>query len=288
MNNNFNLKQFLAEGRLLKEDTQSSFKQLIDSIPNKKYFPVLDDEYEEFVRYDTNDDIDESDVVDLLYYPIFDNELKGKPGIEGDNFNDWVKIDRKKNQGVNERILVNKILNIISDYTKSNSGNSLKEATQIAFGDYSKIYSDIAKSGDLEAARQAVIDALPDDVSLYPLFNLTPEEEKEKYADMVADTFRTNQPDFTGEGEEGYWNGWELGYAEDNIFFITPANSKRPWIDGRVRKNIAIVDAEANDPKAVKFLQDLGKQLGATPQPGPYNNIELKVQEQDLQNLFNF
>jgi hypothetical protein len=168
-------------------------------------------------------------------------------------------------------------------------GKLLKEAPiSITLGDYLKIYSDIAKSGDLGTARQAVIDALPDGVSLYPLFDLTPEEEKEKYADMVADTFRTNQSDFTGEGEKGYWNGWELGYAEDNIFFITPSNSKRPWLDGRVRGDIAIIDAEANDPKAVKFLQDLGKQLGVTSQPGPYNNIELEVKEQDLLNLFNY
>jgi len=167
-------------------------------------------------------------------------------------------------------------------------GTLLKEETQMAFGDYSKIYSDIAKSGDLEAARQAVIDALPDNDKDGPYSTLTPEESKEKYADMVADTFRTNQSDFTGEGEKGFWNKWELGYAQDDIFYIHPANSNRPWMDGRVMGDIVIISAENNEPIAVKFLQNLGKQLNATPQPGPYKNIELKVQEQDLQNLFNF
>ena len=86
---------------------------------------------------------------------------------------------------------------------------------------------------------------------------------------------------------EGLWKNWKLGYAEDNLFFIHPYNNKRPWIDGRVRGDIAIVDAQANDPIAEKFLQDLGKQLGTTPQPGPYNNIELKIKEKDLRKVFN-
>ena len=164
-------------------------------------------------------------------------------------------------------------------------GRLLKEAVNIAFGDYYKIYSDIAKTGDLEQARQAVIDALPDFTS--PKFS-TPEEAKKDYADMVADTYRVNQPKFKGEGEKGYWNGWRLGYAEDTIFFIKPAVAKRPWLDGRVKGNIAIIIAQDNEPKAVNFLQAINKQIGGVLEVSDVNTIELKVKEQDLQNLFNF
>jgi hypothetical protein len=120
MNNNFNLKQFLAEGRLLKEDTQSSFKQLLDNIPNEKYIGELEDTENQY------GEIDDSDLVDTLYDSIFDNELKGKPGVEGDNFNDFQDIERDKNGGdigPLETLLIDKIRNIISDYRKLNSSN---------------------------------------------------------------------------------------------------------------------------------------------------------------------
>ena len=190
-----------------------------------------------------------------------------------------------KKQFITEATRLQKLAGIITE----SQYKELNEA-QIAFGNYFKIYSDIAQSGDLEAAHQAVIDALPDGVSLYPNFNLTPEEEKEKYADMVADTYRINRPDFTGEDEDGFWNGWRLGYVQDDIFFIKPASEalKGPNLEGRVRGNMAIITAQDNEPKAVSFLQTLGKQLGSYPSEGDYNTFELTVKEQDLQDLFNF
>ena len=88
---------------------------------------------------------------------------------------------------------------------------------------------------------------------------------------------------------EGQWDGWQLGYAQDNIFYIHPANNSRPWMDGRITDGVAIISAEKSDGKVVeKFLQDLGNQLGATPYDGDYNNIELRVNEQDLDSLFNY
>ena len=106
-----------------------------------------------------------------------------------------------------------------------------------------------------------------------------------QYKEMLNED---NQPEFTGE-EEGVWNGWELGYAQDDIFYIHPANSPRPWMDGRIKNGMAIISADKSDDKtAEKFLQDLGNQLGATPYDGDYNDIELRVNEQDLNSLFNY
>ena len=128
MNNNFNLKSFLAEGKLLKEDTQSSFEQLLDNIPNEKYIGELEDAENQYGK------IDDSDLVDTLYDSIFDNELKGKPGVKGDNFNEFQDIDREENPkypedeysvGTNEIFLADKIRDIISDYRKSNSSNQI-------------------------------------------------------------------------------------------------------------------------------------------------------------------
>ena len=141
------------------------------------------------------------------------------------------------------------------------------------FGYYFRIYSNTIKTDGPEAALQAVMDSLPEDG-----------DDKMKYAQMVARTYKTNQPDFTGEGEKKYWNGWTLGYAEDSILFIHPANDSRPWIDGRVIDDVVTLSAEKKDGKRVEqFLQDLGNQLNATPYDGEYNNIELEVNEQALQ-----
>ena len=120
MNNNFNLKSFLAEGKLLKEDTQSSFEQLLDNIPNEKYIRELEDTENQY------GEIDDSDLVDTLYDSIFDNELKGKPGIKGEDFGEFQDIEREENDGdigPLETLLIDKIRNIISDYRKLNSSN---------------------------------------------------------------------------------------------------------------------------------------------------------------------
>jgi hypothetical protein len=144
MNNNFNLKQFLAEGRLLKEDIQSSFKQLLDAIPNKKYFYIADEQADTFFNPEENGpdydyagfDTDDGDLVDYFYDDIFDNELKGKPGIEGNNFNEWQSTDREENptergSGENESLLYNKIKQIIIDYKKSKFSEEIPLSPEI-------------------------------------------------------------------------------------------------------------------------------------------------------------
>jgi len=113
--------------------------------------------------------------------------------------------------------------------------------------------------------------------------------ESQYKAKLNENIDKSNQPEFTGEGEPGYWNGWELGYAQDNIFHITPAGKSRPWVDGRIINGRAIITADKAGGKIVeKFLQDVGNQLGATPYDGDYNSIELEVSEQDLDSLFNY
>jgi hypothetical protein len=110
----------------------TTFKHYLNRIPNEKYFYVADEEANTF--FDPNEDkpnyiwdeIDQYydwDLVDYFYDPIFDNELKGKPGIEGDNFNEWqdIEIEHDPNEygtGVNVGILIHKIMDIISDYKK--------------------------------------------------------------------------------------------------------------------------------------------------------------------------
>jgi hypothetical protein len=133
MNNNFDLKKFLAEGRLLKEDTQNGgnlVSQLINSIPNEKYFYLADEEANFFFNPEENgpdynwagfDEFSDGDLVDYFYDDIFNNELKGKPGVEGNNFNEWQDSESEKNNqsvGPNVTLLVNKIKSIISDYKK--------------------------------------------------------------------------------------------------------------------------------------------------------------------------
>jgi hypothetical protein len=127
MNSNFNLKQFLAEGKLLKEDTQSSFKQLLDAIPNEKYFYIGDERASTFFNPEEKgpdynwtefEDLVDDDLVDYFYDDIFNNELKGKPGVEGDNFNEWQDKDFEENDGDTVSLLYKKIMQIISDYKK--------------------------------------------------------------------------------------------------------------------------------------------------------------------------
>ena len=65
-------------------------------------------------------DLDEDgDLVDFFYDDIFNNELKGKPGIKGNNFNEFQTIDREENNGENVKLLYNKITQIITDYKKT-------------------------------------------------------------------------------------------------------------------------------------------------------------------------
>jgi hypothetical protein len=136
MNNNFNLKKFLAEGRLLKEDTQNDvniYKQLLDKVPNEKYFQVLKDEEEDNAKYGISN-VDPGDYYDYLYEPLFDNELKGKPGI---GYNDFYELQEKEREEINadetgevgplERLIINKAGAIIKDYNQTSNSGNLKE-----------------------------------------------------------------------------------------------------------------------------------------------------------------
>jgi hypothetical protein len=165
MNNNFDLKKFLAEGKLLKEDTQSSFKQLLDAIPNEKYFYIADEEANDFFNPENNDpdynwvgfdDDWDGDLVDYFYDEIFDNELKGKPGVKGDYYQDFQDIDRRENPkypedeysvGANEVLLVDKIREIITDYKKlnfsnQNNNNKISQIEALIKQEYPEIIND--------------------------------------------------------------------------------------------------------------------------------------------------
>jgi hypothetical protein len=146
MNNNFDLKKFLAEGRLLKEDTQNGgnlVSQLINSIPNEKYFYLADEEANFFFNPEENgpdynwagfDEFSDGDLVDYFYDDIFNNELKGKPGVEGNNFNEWQDSESEKNNqsvGPNVTLLVNKIKSIISDYKKLKFSDEIPLTSEI-------------------------------------------------------------------------------------------------------------------------------------------------------------
>lgn len=90
-----------------------AFQRFIDSIPNEKYFYIFDE--------DDYSDVSGGDLVDLFYDPIFDNELKGKPGIEGNSYNEFQDIDQEDKEegeyyGRKTLILVDKIIDIITSY----------------------------------------------------------------------------------------------------------------------------------------------------------------------------
>jgi hypothetical protein len=122
---NVNLKEAPQTG-------ENSVSQLINSIPNEKYFYLADEEADfwfnpeevgpnyNWTEFDWSND---GDLVDYFYDDIFNNELKGKPGVEGNNFNEWQDSEREKSNkpvGPNVTLLVNKIKSIITDYKKLN------------------------------------------------------------------------------------------------------------------------------------------------------------------------
>ena len=149
MNNNFNLKQFLVEGKLLNEikvkkpggdlSNPINLKRVLNKIPSEKYFYIADEQADTFFDPEENgpdynwtefDDFD-GDLVDYFYDDIFDNELKGKPGIIGGDFYEWREIDRKKDNteegysGKGEIMLYNKIKDIITAYKKKHFSNKI-------------------------------------------------------------------------------------------------------------------------------------------------------------------
>lgn len=109
--------------------TNTDFKKLLNSIPAEKYFNVLEGLFDSKYVKDVNsnpyylpgkyDSYHDSDYVDYLYDPIFNNELKGKPGINGNNFNEWQESVRNSNPQL-ERMLVRKIERIIDAYKDIN------------------------------------------------------------------------------------------------------------------------------------------------------------------------
>lgn len=117
MNNNFNLKQFLAEGKLLKEEQESNitpeeFKQLLDNIPNKDYFHVIDN------NVGGLQDTWYMQSVSAFYREIFDNELKDRYNLSN---TDWYDFFNKDNNEDLKSIIKDKIKDICDDYAKQNN-----------------------------------------------------------------------------------------------------------------------------------------------------------------------
>lgn len=76
----------------------------------EKYYDIIDQ---------NKDDVNSNDLVDFLYDDFFNNELKGKPGIIGKNWEEFQDNDRGENYsepGDSERMIARKIYSIITDY----------------------------------------------------------------------------------------------------------------------------------------------------------------------------
>jgi hypothetical protein len=169
--------QILAE---LQAVPRNSFKMLLKRIPNEKYFYIIDenadllgDPEEDRPNYNWTefDHHWDDDLVDCLYDPIFDNELKGKPGVPGDDFNEFLDIDRRENPknpgdehsvGINVELLINKIISIISDYKKQKFSKPLTELQPISNRDKShqieqairEEYPEIIEDGEIETGTE--------------------------------------------------------------------------------------------------------------------------------------
>jgi len=121
----------------------TNLKRVLDKIPNEKYFPIIKDDEENYIPYDDTqwDDI-ASNIVDDLYDPIFDDYIKGKPGIEEDNYWDWIDNEREKNddeQGPLERLVIDKIWDILNDY-KNQQKNLDEIKVNTPGGNYMQIW----------------------------------------------------------------------------------------------------------------------------------------------------
>jgi hypothetical protein len=174
------LKQLIKEHILaeLQPVLRNNFKMLLKNIPNKKYFYVADenidllgDPEEDRPNYNwTNfDEYWDGDLVDYFYDPIFDNELKGKPGVLGDYYQEFQDIDRRENPkypedkysvGANESLLYNKIISIISDYKKQKFSKPLTELQPVSNKSYQieqairKEYPEIVEDGEIETGTE--------------------------------------------------------------------------------------------------------------------------------------
>lgn len=118
------------------EDLSSpeTFQKFIDQIPNEKYFYIGDEEADwafnreelpEPYNWEAFDDDSDGDLVDYFYDDVFNNELKGKPGVEGEDFSEFQDADAEKDNveagyiGRRTTILVDKIRDIITAYKKT-------------------------------------------------------------------------------------------------------------------------------------------------------------------------
>ena len=155
----------ISEG-IKKSLNENSVSSLINNIPNEKYFYLADEEADfwfnpEEVGSDYNwtefDWSNDGDLVDYFYDDIFNNELKGKPGVEGNNFNEWQDSEREKSNkpvGPNVTLLVNKIKSIITDYKKLNFSNQGGgKASQIKTL-IQQEYPEIIQSGEIETGTE--------------------------------------------------------------------------------------------------------------------------------------
>jgi hypothetical protein len=119
------------------EDLSSpeAFQEFMKNIPNEKYFSVLTrDDYNPKGNEFDDDDENDTNAVDNLYEPIFNNELKDKPGIEGNDFYEWIEDYERKEEGFTgerESILIDKIKDIITAYKKSTSLDSIPLTSKV-------------------------------------------------------------------------------------------------------------------------------------------------------------
>jgi hypothetical protein len=173
------LKQLIKEQILteLQPVPRNNFKMLLKRIPNEKYFYVADENAKYFFNPEENgpnydwtkfDYHWDDDLVDYFYDPIFDNELKGKPGVPGDDFYEFQEIDRRENPkykyfvGANEMLLYDKIISIISDYKKQKFSKPLTELQPISNRDKSyqieqairEEYPEIIEDGEIETGTE--------------------------------------------------------------------------------------------------------------------------------------
>ena len=104
------------------KNEKMNFEKLLSDINNGDYHYVCYEHmgkskngwyigFDEFYRNELWD----GDLVDCFYDDIFNNELKGKEGIVGNDWSEWRDYDRKNNNGKNESLLYSKIVKIICE-----------------------------------------------------------------------------------------------------------------------------------------------------------------------------
>lgn len=147
-----------------------SFQEFMNSIPNEKYFSIANEEADwafneeklpESYNWKTFDDDWDGDLVDYFYDIIFNNELKGKPGIEANNFTKFQEVDAKKDNvepgyiGKRTTMLVDKIRDIITAYKEKNSSSDEILLTKNVKTYIDKVIQDAKNSGEFEELMNA-------------------------------------------------------------------------------------------------------------------------------------